>query len=50
MVKNLPAKRQTWVRSLVWEDGGHKESDTTEQLTPFADQLCGVRVGGSEGE
>ena len=62
--KSLPAMRETWVRSLGWEDPlekeveptpvflpgeshgwrrlggcspwGHKESDTTEQLTPGA--------------
>ena len=58
LVKNLAAMRETWVRSLGWEDPlekgkathssilawritwtvyspwGHKESDTTEQLSP----------------
>ena len=56
LVKNPPAMRETWVRSLGWEDPlekgtditpvfwpgefhglyspwGHKESDTTEQLS-----------------
>ena len=56
LVKNLPAMRETWIRSLGWEDPlekgkathssilaqkfhelyspwGHKESDTTEQLS-----------------
>ena len=45
LVKNLPAMRETWVRSLGWEDPlelenpldctvyGHKESDTTERLS-----------------
>ena len=61
MVKNLPAKQETWFQSLGWEDPlekrmtvhsstlpgechgqrslaehgpwGHKESDTTQQLT-----------------
>ena len=55
LVKNLPAMRETWVRSLSWEDppdkgkathssilawripwtvyGGHKGSETTEQLS-----------------
>ena len=49
LVKNLPAIRETWVRSLGWEDPlekgraphssilacpwGHKESDTTEWLS-----------------
>ena len=48
LVKNLPAMRETWVRSLGWEDPleegkatplqnsgleGRKESDTTEQLS-----------------
>ena len=45
-VKNLPAVRETWVRSLGWEDSlekgtathssilaWRKESDTTELLT-----------------
>ena len=45
-VKNLPAVRETWVRSLGWEDSlekgtathssvlaWRKESDTTERLT-----------------
>ena len=50
LVKNLPATRETWVRSLDWEDPlekgkatnssilawiilGHKELDTTEQIS-----------------
>jgi len=48
LVKNLPAMRETWVRSLGWEDPleegkatplqnsgleGRKEADTTEQLS-----------------
>ena len=51
VVKNLPAMRETWVRTLGWENPlekgkashssilawripwGHKESDTTEQLS-----------------
>ena len=63
MVKRLPTMRETWVRSLGWEDSlekempthssipaweipwtedpgsyspwGHKESDTTEYMTPL---------------
>ena len=46
LVKNLPAMQETWVWSLDWEDPlekrslvgdsprAHKESDTTERLTP----------------
>ena len=30
MVKHLPTMRETWVQSLVWEDG--EESDMTERL------------------
>ena len=45
LVKNLPAMRETWVRSLGWEDPlekgkathssilAWKESDTTEQFS-----------------
>ena len=46
LVKNLPAVRETWIRSLSWEDSLEKgkvthssilaqvaESDTTERLS-----------------
>ena len=40
LVKNLPAKQESWVRSLGLEDPleegklwGHKESDMTERLS-----------------
>ena len=67
LVKNPPAMRETWVRTLGWEDPlekgkppvfwpgefhglyspwGHKQSDTTEQLSPhLREQTCGHSRG-----
>ena len=32
MVKNLPAKQETWVRSLGWEDPLQKEAATFSSI------------------
>ena len=34
MVKNLPAMRETRVRSLVWEDPWRREQQTTPGFLP----------------
>ena len=34
LVKNLPAMRETWVRSLGWEDPLEKEKATTPVFWP----------------
>ena len=34
MVKNLPAMKKTWVRSLYWEDPWRREWQTTPVFLP----------------
>ena len=34
MVKNLPAMKETWVRSLGWEDPLEREGQPTPVLLP----------------
>ena len=34
-VKNLPAVRETWVRSLAWEDPLEKEMTTHSSILPW---------------
>ena len=44
MVKNLPAKQKTWVRSLGWEDPLEKEMATHSGIlaweTPWTEDPC----------
>ena len=40
MVRNLPAKKETWVRSLGWEDPLEKEMAT--HFSTFAQEIHGL--------
>ena len=46
MVKNLPAKQETWVRSLGWEDPLEKEIATHRSIlgweVPWTEELGGL--------
>ena len=46
MVKNLPAKQETWVRSLGWEDPLEKEIATHCSIlgweVPWTEELGGL--------
>ena len=52
MVKNLPVMRETWVRSLGWEDPLEKEMATHSSILawriPWTEELCGVQSMGSQ--
>ena len=49
MIKNLPVKQMTWVRSLVWEDPLEKEIVTHSSILAW--EIYGQRslVGYSKG-
>jgi len=49
MVKCLPAMRETWVRSLGWEDPLEKETTTGSILAwriPWMEELGGLQSTG----
>ena len=50
MVKNLPAMRKTWVRSLAWEDplekGMPTHSSILAQRIPWTEELGGLQSMG----
>ena len=52
MVKNLPAKQETWVRSLGWEDPLEKEMATHSSILawemPWTEQPGGLQSTGSQ--
>ena len=52
MVKNLPATRETWVRSLGWEDPLEKEIATHTSILawriPWMEKLGGLQSMGSQ--
>ena len=52
MVKRLPAVRETWVRSLGWEDLLEKEmathSSTLAWKIPWAEEPGGLQSMGSQ--
>ena len=52
MVKNLPAKQETWVRSLCQEDPLEKEMATQSSILiweiPWTEELGGPHTMGSE--
>ena len=47
MIKKPPAKQETWVRSLSWEDPLEKEMATHVSIlaweTPWAEELGGLQ-------
>ena len=51
MAKNLPAMRETWVRSLGWEDPLEKEmathSSTLAWRIPWTEESGGLQSMGS---
>ena len=52
MVKYLPAMRETWVRSLGWEDSLEKEmathSSTLAWKIPWTEETCKLQFMGSQ--
>ena len=52
MVKRLPAMRETWVRSLGWEDPLEKEmathSSTLAWKIPWTEKPCRLQSMGSQ--
>ena len=52
VVKNLPAKQETWFLSLVWEDFLEKEMATHSSILaweiPWAEEPAGVQPTGSQ--
>ena len=52
MVKNLPAKQHTWVRSLGWEDALEKEMATHSSIlaweVPWTEEMGGLQSMGSQ--
>ena len=52
MVKRLPAMRETWVRSLGWEDPLEKEmaahSSTLSWKIPWTEEPCRLQSMGSQ--
>ena len=52
MVKNLPAKQETWVQSLGWEDPLEEELATHFSMltweTPWTDEPGGLQSMGSQ--
>ena len=52
MVKNLPAKQETWVRSLGWEDPLQKEMATHSSILawriPQTEEPGGLQSMGSQ--
>ena len=45
LVKNLPAMRETWVRSLGWEDPLEKGKATHSNTEPAVQSIGLQRVG-----
>ena len=56
LVKNPPAMRETWVRSLAWEDPLERGTATHSSVLPWAEaasvssQIADSLVGQSESE
>ena len=52
MVKNLPAKQDTWVRSLGWDDALEKEMATHSSILaweiPWTEEMGGLQSMGSQ--
>ena len=52
MVKNLPAKQKTWVRSLVWEDPLEKKMTTHSSILawkiPWTEEAGRLQSMGSQ--
>ena len=52
ILKRLPAMRETWVRSLVWEDPLEKEmathSNTLAWRIPWMEESGGLQSTGSQ--
>ena len=52
MVKNLPAKQETWIRSLGWEDSLEKGMATHSSIPawriPWTEELGGLQSTGSQ--
>ena len=52
MIKNLPAKQETWVRSLGWDDPLEKEMATHSSILawkiPRTEELGGLQSMGSQ--
>ena len=52
MIKNLPAKQETWVRSLGWDDPLEKEMATHSSILawkiPRTEELGGLQSIGSQ--
>ena len=52
MIKRLPAMRETWVRSLGWEDPLEKEMATHSSILawriPWTEELDGLQPMGSQ--
>ena len=50
MVKNLPAMKETWVRSLAWDDPLEKKMTTHSsilaKIIPWTEDLVGYRTQG----
>ena len=50
MVKNLPARQETWVRSLGWEDlletGMATHSSILAWKIPWTEEPCGLQYMG----
>ena len=50
MVKNLPARQETWVRPLGWEDPLEKEratsSSSLDRRIPWTEEPGGLQSGG----
>ena len=49
-VKNLPALRETWVQSLVWEDPLEEGLATHSSIgeSPWTEERCGLQSMGSQ--
>ena len=52
LVKNLPARQETWVRSLAWEDplekGMATHSSTLVCIIPWTEEPSGLQSMGSQ--
>ena len=52
MIKNLPAKQETWVRSLSWDDPLEKEMATHASILawriPWTEESGGLQSMGSQ--